>query len=267
MKDAIIDLYKSLGLLEPTGDSLPLHECCELRRECWDGAEDRYPPSAYNNGWPPGISRPWVGSRYKELRILAIAINMNGYGGLNAAVELVEGARKEMCEGTRKVFIDPPIYTGTLLYHRLACYTTAIAEAKRLMKCAWCSDGSPAPDEVEPALDFVAYTNQVKCSPKGDLSQPTWGMWKNCGKHILSREMKLLTPEIILVLGTDSNATSFEGLLKSQPEYEAEGKCRSATVAFQGRLIRVFVVPHPGRPRGAACSIIGDFRELVKKVI
>ena len=143
---------------------------------------------------------------------------MNEYGGLKAADELVKEAAKEMLIGHRKVFRNPE-YRGTLLFHRLACYVTAIAEAKKLMKWPSCSDESPPPKDVERALDFVAYTNHVKCSPKDSRSEPTPEMWKNCGRHILSRELKLLMPEIILILGVDDNKTNFESLLDPQPQY------------------------------------------------
>jgi hypothetical protein len=93
-------LYQSLGLMRPDGTCLTLHHSCQCCSTCWKDAESRYPPDEAQWSY---ISRPWIGPRYGELRATAVGINMNGSGGFDEAVSLVQVARREMLKGTRRV--------------------------------------------------------------------------------------------------------------------------------------------------------------------
>lgn len=65
----------------------------------------------------------------------------------------------------------------------------------------WGTDGYPEPKDVAAAFEWIAFTEHVKCAPRGGKSKPTVAMWERCGAHILREELLLLEPEHILVLG------------------------------------------------------------------
>lgn len=92
---------------------------CFNREDCWKNAPDRVPPD--DNDWSI-VSQPWVGSRYEELRLVAIGENLNEYGGLNALVELIEEAKELILDGYRRVRFHAAFdqYAGSFLWHHVA---------------------------------------------------------------------------------------------------------------------------------------------------
>jgi hypothetical protein len=48
------------------------------------------------------ISRPWIGTRYPELRLLTLGENLNDHGGFEAIQLCVEDARAEVATGRNK---------------------------------------------------------------------------------------------------------------------------------------------------------------------
>lgn len=184
-----------------------LHRHCIHREQCWDHAKDRFPPPEDGSEKSDHISRPWVGSGYKDLKLVVVGINMNEAGGFNKMVDLVEKARIEIQEGRRRVRFGHAFkdYPGTFLFHRVGAYAAILAEVESLLHLDWESDGFPCPRYIEEGFNFIALTNHVKCSPMGKVSTPTAAMWKNCGRHILRLELGKLLPQWILVLGTSEN--------------------------------------------------------------
>src|SRR4030042_3727589 len=216
-QEQYIELYKSLGLMESTEreKGFPLHQRCEKAEKCWSKAQERRPNELdYWNS----IYAPYFGAKYEETRLLVVAENMNECGGWNAIDELVRDAKKEIFDGHSRVRFGNPwkTYRGSYLWHRLGAYGAAFAERLDVLKdILWLKNGFPSFPDVCKGFDYLAYTNHVKCSPKGSRSKPTGEMWDNCGRHILPREIELADPSFILVLGTSSNRWAFENYIFS----------------------------------------------------
>jgi hypothetical protein len=199
-------LYRRLQLMDDKRPEMRLHDLCPLNEVCWRGARDRLPPK--DQDWNE-VSRPWIGGHYESLRLLFLAINMNGSGGFFEATGLVLAARDEILTGRTRVRFghDYQKYPGTMLYHRMGVYASAFVETAKFRDEIPPEQSWPSYQNVAEAFEFMAYTNQVKCSPhddqnsKNSRSEPTGAMWENCGKYVLAEELRLLNPRVIVVLG------------------------------------------------------------------
>jgi hypothetical protein len=254
-------LYQSLNLLNESGQEIPLHSACQYRSECWNDAFDRCPPE--DQGWS-SITRPWVGPRYEELRLVVVGENFNEYGGLEALVELTEEAKVLIAEGWRRVRFGNSFknYAGSFLWHRIGCYATAFGEAFGIAKSNWDNNGYPEAKDAASAYDLITFVEHIKCSPRGHKSKPTSRMWENCGAHVLRKELLLLNPTHILVLGTSTNAWSLR-----QHVFDSDwcdkvqvGSVTHAKTLLDGNILMVWVVPHPTSYGGSAGAIIQDLR-------
>lgn len=265
--DSFRRLYSELRFIDVKGNPLPLYSSCCYGNDCWSGpyeSKDRKPADDRD----AAISRPWVGSQYPKLGLLVVGINQNQCGGDDSLDNLVTEARKELSGGDKKVTFQNPEYRGTFLWHRIGCYATAFLEAKGIYDREIDVDGYPRKEKVEFAYDYIAYTNHVKCSPNEDNSKPSNGMWEHCGHHVLRREIALLKPTDILLLGKGENLIRLQSArildcpLDLVPS--ANGLVRRAKSSIGGMPIRVFVVPHPTRGPGLKKEVLSDLRELLK---
>lgn len=243
-------VYLRLGLLDAQGDSLPLHMSCLNAKACWQGIESRYPADLARSG----ISRPWIGSKYEALRLVVIGINQNQWGGLTALEELVRGARGQFDIPRRHA-------SGSSLWHRVACYSAAFCEAAGVLNLSWGSDGFPALADVGQAFEFIAYTNQIKCSPAGDRGKPSKAMWNQCGRHVLKDELNALKPQTLLVLGKGDNTNCLnQSVLNNSLRLESRGRVQEGVAVVAGHDLAVYVVPHPTAFGGLSGHIMQDLR-------
>ena len=253
-----------MGLLPNDG---PLHRVCENGAACWGEAQDRLPPDEGETGC---ISQPWVGSRYRDLRLAAIGVNLNEYGGLNALVELTEEAKELIAEGCRRVRFHNTYneYAGSFLWHRLGAYAAAIAETSRVAFVEWGDDGYPLPKNVAQSFDMIAFMEHVKCAPIGEKSKPTTAMWKRCGAHILRNELEILRPAQLLILGTSDNARylSVQVLDAKMDCVIQHGSVISAIGSIAGNVIKIIVVPHPTSYGGASRAILDDLKQVLHRI-
>lgn len=269
LRGSFRDLYAELGFIDGGENCLPLHSCCAHGKDCWSEpyeSMDRKPA-----GKDAAISQPWVGSQYPKLGLLVVGINQNECGGYDSLNWLIGEARKELAHGAKRVTFQNPEYRGTLLWHRVGCYAAAFLEAKGIYDREIEVDGYPRNEKVESAYDYIAYTNHVKCSPTGDNSKPSSGMWEHCGHHVLREEIGLLKPTDILLLGNSDNLCSFQraSIVDNSPAFEgksANGLVQWDKSSIGGMPVRVFVVPHPAA-RGVGMKgkeVLSDLRELLK---
>lgn len=264
-------LYAELGFVDGKGICLPLHSCCSHGKDCWSGPYETMDRKLESQD--AGIARPWIGCHYLKLRLLVVGINLNECGGLEIINDLVNEARQHILQGRVKIrFNDSPKeYRGSLLWHRVGCYATAFREAKGIYNAGFDRDGYPPKEDVASAYDYIAYTNHVKCSPNSNNSVPSPGMWEHCGRHVLRKEMALLKPTDILLLGMSDNLTRFQmaDILDNPPVFGEEDKnslVRRAKSSIGGIPVRVFVVPHPAA-RGVGMKgkeILSGLRELLR---
>jgi hypothetical protein len=211
------------------------------------------------------ISRPWVGRYYKIARLFAVGENMNEDDGYEEIQCLALVAREGILRGEKKNFISRG-YGGAVLYVRLTAYATAVLEHSRCMQPVWEEDGFPCKEDMANAFDYLAYTNQVKCSPAGDNSKPTDQMWKNCGRHALVHEIEILQPRTVLILGSDSNASSFkENVLDTRYcNWAVSSPFERGEATIGGLKFEVYVVPHPNRWGFSPADVFRRFRNYLQ---
>jgi hypothetical protein len=186
--------------------------------------------------------------------LLVVGENFNECGGLDAASSLVRKAQGELREGKHRVFAESKSpnhkpYKGTFFYFNAGYYVTALIR-KHLPEPALSEDPQlPSGQLIASAFDYIAYTNQVKCSPRGERSRPSPEMWNACGKHILREEVAILKPERILILGVQNNKYFFgTRVLDSEPRWSpfgSGGTVFAGNCSLDGRSLQVFAVPHP----------------------
>ncbi len=252
-------LYERLGFLDRTGLPFPLHVACSMRVHCWRGAEGRYPDPASTTSH---IARPWVGALYSRLRLLVLGINLYEYGGYTALSDLVTGARKQLVTGRRRVNFDDPNYIGSLVWHRVAAYALVLAERHGVAAPKWATNGWPPPADICAAFDLLAFANQIKCSPMRSVSAPTQGMWSNCADHVLTKELSILRPSKVLLLGVGENLRHFASTFGPAGglAWKSIGRVqRSSYLDQHGQSVELFGVPHPSRG-GASRTIVDELR-------
>jgi len=251
-------LYSELGLIDNDGEMLTLHSDCQNFSYCWQNIQNRKPE---NDGfWT--ITRPWIGQKYSELELLVIAINMNEYGSYEGAINLIEQTKVEIEQGRRKMFVSDT-YSGTFLFHRMGSYVTAFAEKAELLKPTWIED-YPSPPDIVSALEFISYTNHVKCSPTGEKSKPSYQMWERCGNFILKPEIELLSPKRLLVLGNSDNFYYLNhNVLDTEIALKWQGKIGIGNGYINKKSIEIFVVPHPASFGGNSSEIMNDLNQVL----
>lgn len=255
MQDELDGLYKQLGVLTSSSLPLPLHRSCGHAPVCWQGLESSFPTEDTNRS---AISRPWVGSGYDELRVLVLGINQNNWGGLDALEQLARGAQDRFAAGHKWA------HSG-MRFYRIGCYAAAFSEAAGLTRPVWGSDGQPSLAHAAQALNMTAFTNQIKCSPSLNRGRPSEAMWLRCGLHILKREIGILQPRQVLILGKTDNTYHFERevLGGSFTQFQSFGLLSTYIGSLDGLQFAVHVVPHPSARGGQDRAIIDDLRRLL----
>jgi hypothetical protein len=270
-------LYTELGLLNENGETLPLHTVCKHSGSCWHGAKARVPKET---GDRAGISRPYIGAHYDEARIVFIGINMNDAGGYLKLQALTEEAKTALEQGKKRVNFGMPYseYRGTLLWHRIASYAHILMSGDPTTRSYEPLDSSPTPSQLSLALDYVSITNHVKCSPhdkpKRENSAPTEGMWKYCGAQILRRELAILEPRIVVVLGRGDNLWYFQQSALGSDALEwrdsgstTERRVLVSKVAISGVPTALVVVPHPHARGVQIRNVMTELRQAVPRFI
>lgn len=244
----LMHMYTNLGVVS-NNTPLPLCETCSHHQDCWQGNEHRKPLDQDNIHWSH-VCLPWIGAKYNTFRIVVIGINPYESGGLDFFRVLIPQAKEEMAQGKTKVNFNNPTYAGTVLWHRIGLYAS-----QTILK--FVDDDYPDLSHID-AYDWIAFTNHVKCSPTGDRSQPSQAMWKNC-HSILKEELRILTPKILIVLGTgDNNYYLQKNVLDGNPSLIDETKhVRIYSGKLHNRTIGIINVPHPAAPRLGASQQIG----------
>lgn len=248
--------YEQLGLVQ-SGRPQLLHEACSRASGCWAGCEERKAVAPHAE-WAH-LSRPWIGSRYGALRLVAVGINPYEAGGLDLLQALIPEAQGQIEAGQRKT-IQRLGYPGTLLFHRVGVYL-----ARLVMQFGPRDEEAPAPTPAT-AFEWAAFLNHVKCSPLGDRSQPSEAMWASCGRHILREELTILQPRLLLVLGNGDNLWALSNrVLDREPVLlGAEGQARALTGELEGRKIGMISVPHTSAFGGTRESLADEVTRLAR---
>ena len=263
MRHTIKDHLKGLRIFEVAlQDSC---KCCDL---CWKGIEwSKWTNESMKEfeEWenPSEISLPYIGENYTEARVLILGLNLNRYGGEDALKNLVQWSKDELSKGRRKVKFEKQEYNGTIYWHRLASYATLFMEdTGRIEKKRW--NNFPANEDIIKALDFIAITNAVKCSPNRYRSVPTEAMKINCTDYILKQEIEILNPKKILILGIDTLKVFKRNVIDEVLEEEEENKVTKGVGIIGDNKVEFYAVFHPAYPRGG--SKVENFKTLEKLI-
>ena len=265
-KQLFDEMYSSLGIL-----NVPLEKKCKFCYDCWQGAEDRMWHDDFegedDEEHCSHIYLPWIGNKYDELKLLILGINMNEYGGYYAESSLVGGAIRELSMGRRKINFNNPNYGGTFFWHRVPAYAVLFAELLAKIEATWCNDGFPSKEDLVKVFDYISITNQIKCSPIGKKSEPTYQMWEKCGNFILKEEIRILDPSYILICGNNSNAGFFNNKVLDKPieDLKSFGYAQSGIGLLDGKAIQICIVPHPTSYGGNNSEILFSLKGAIQQ--
>lgn len=265
MKNEIIEKYKEIGVF-----NISLQDECKFCSKCWDKIEDRKWSKdnlePFDEGEKPiNIYSPWIGENYDRLRILALGINMNHYGGIDAVSYLVGGAKVQIGQGRRKIDFGSKDYSGTFYYHRLPAYAAIFLEVKGIIDEKRINN-YPDKNDVNLAFDFVAITNSIKCSPRGGKSEPTFEMWNNCNRYILKEEVSVLKPKEILILGKTTNYDYFKSAVVDELfEEKIYNHIKVGRARLNDNEFNFYGIPHPTSFGGNSWKIFEELNKIIKK--
>ncbi len=189
--EALLDLYEDKRVA-PNGRDEPLHRVCPNCQTCWQEHREREPED-----FTAGISVPWVGRRYADMRVAVVAVNLNNMGGYDAQWVLQADVRRELQAGSKMPKRSPFGWA-------VGCYLDAITASLAGREPA----ATPrAPQTVAELWEDCALLEFVKCSPTttshADVSAPSAEMWSNCGPFLLPGELDALSPRVLILLDKD----------------------------------------------------------------
>lgn len=249
LKNELDNLYNDLNILHQS----PMHNCSH-RHTCWAEVEEE---RRENCDW--GIYTPFIGSNYDAGRVLALGINMNGFGDADAEDKLAKLAIDEIMLGRVRTFAKSG-YRGSLFWHRLLSYSALLLRAVRIIPTPT-DRPYPPKEELKSALDYIAVTNSIKCAPSGKNSQPLPAMWLHCPQHILLREVEILRPRFIVVLGVYN-------YLWVKDLFQASNEVRQGEISLSfGRRadasVSIIGIPHPSSSQGTSLRRMDELEQLL----
>jgi len=222
------------------------------------------------------ISPPWVGPRYDEGGVLVVLGNLNGYGGCDFGPEAKVGmrylgaaARSGLGDGNLRLFGGEG-YAGTFVWSQAVHYAAAWLDVLGRLSVGDPSAGRFTPEVLSETMDLIAITQHVKCSPEGDRSAPTAGMWAHCGPHVLVDEIEILEPRAIIVLGTGDSWYAFKQHVAPTDrgaEWRGVGKRwfeHGFRTTARGREVEVLVATHPAAPGAASKELVTGVHALLR---
>jgi Uracil DNA glycosylase superfamily len=226
--ERLLDLYASKDLLPDRADA-PLFDVCEHRTTCWTSNERKPSERA-------GISIPWIGKHYLEARICVIAINLSGWGGLNGQWEVCKWHIASQVNGGLGM-------NGEWFAYRAMAYVSVIYDTLTHRS---------SPDWEEPdrrrlakLWDECALLEAVKCSPRGDRSNPSLAMFQACPQFLLLQEIDILKPDVVLLLGRTNNRDAVRPILDPRWGSHPGSIERDIFALKDGSTAALFSLNHP----------------------
>ncbi len=265
MNNPLHELYDKLNIL-----NVPLHLKCPKCNICWPEPDDKEikPDSAKELF----IYYPWIGNKYENLRLLVLGINMNqdsGEGDILKQINYVRQAKEEILEGKQRLLRSKG-YSGTIYWHRLPSYISVLLEKENIISLSWHED-FPSKENIAEAFEYSSITNIIKCSPNQDNNRgtPTFSMWKTCSEFVLKEELKILLPNIILILGLDSYTHYKENIFDIIPtEIASNNSFKKGKGLINNLEIEFYIIIHPtasGENAGSRRSLMLEFNEFLYK--
>jgi hypothetical protein len=190
---------------------------------------------------------------------------MNNHGGYEEQRNIaIEACRLLSEEGMKKLNFGNQEYAGSVYWHRVASYAVVYTDNANITTKYWSND-SPPDESIAIAFDYFAITNSIKCAPKnlikGDRSIPSTEMFNNCPSYILKKEIEILNPSKILVLGKENYSRVVKALSNNQIFNVEINNCISS-VKING--INIVGIIHPTAKGGSKKDLfyeLDDFAE------
>lgn len=255
------DFYKSENIF-----NVPLHTTCKFCNNCWNGIENKKRDIENSKEEEKSkIYKPYIGDKYNDFKLLIVGINMNNHGGYEEQKNIaVEACRLLSEEGLKKLNFGNEEYAGSLYWHRIASYAVVYTDNAKLTTENWANDAPPE-DSIALAFDYFAITNSIKCAPKnlnkGDRSQPTTEMFMNCPSYILKKEIEILKPTKILVLGKE-NYSRVVRILSKDKNFKCETNNDINSIKING--ISIVGIIHPTAPNGSKKCLSWDLEDYAE---
>jgi hypothetical protein len=226
-----ITLYDREKLL-PGGVPRRLCDCCPNREECWAGSGRRRHKREGENG---SVMLPWIGEHYQPGRNVAVlAINPNIAAADGTDIFMEYGISWEHHD--QSLSRNKKCDAGSWFAYRALRSAAVLQDA---------IDGRPIrdrePRDLIKTLHSTARLQAVKCVPRGTGSEPTNGMWRNCPPFLLLKELDIVRPAALLVLGAKA--------AQAVAALDGFGWLRGGGSLGRGRLERL------GRPTSRLCGI------------
>ena len=243
----LLQLYRERGALVPQGAEL-LHHCCPDSPTCW-GNRASQSDAPWNS-----ITRPHVGKLFESAqeRVLALGLNLYGFGGLEALEVCARGAQREIGSGRRSVTFGNVRYR-TNYWHRLAVYSAMLIDRQWAIRDGevFCEESALASawQRLARVFDEIAIAELVKCSPPWARSKPTAEMLTNCPRRFAEAEIQILNPTIVLCIG---HVTSRHLVSTNRGRNEIVSVER---VILANEEQTVVTVPHPNSYGGTSTSL------------
>jgi hypothetical protein len=164
------------------GRDCDLWDCCRNGEQCWKHAAAKPHQMHYR--------APFVGPRYRERGICIVGMNSRDDGKLDSEYLAAAAVLELFRSGQRS-------YGGRFHYRAgtLASLFAASQDREQL-------DLAPQPEQIAEHLLSTARVQAVQCAPEGGRRTPTNDMWRLCPPLALERQIHVLQPRVIALLGT-----------------------------------------------------------------
>ena len=239
-----------------------LHESCTFANECWVNMDEK--KRGYNK-----IQFPYVGAKYltSKTKLLVMGLNLYEHGGWNSLRKDLLNVQFALYKKWKRIRLGNLVenYPGTIFWHRVAVYSSVILKQLGYHKIK--DDLSNDFDGLANVIDKISFIEAVKCSPHdpNSRSAPTSTMKTNCQKAFLAKEIKVLSPDYLLILGKETLVDN-DTIQKEITLTSSEGNIYFGYVSINQEKFRFFQVIHPTALGGSDREIIPEFENLVKKV-
>ena len=231
-----IDHYRQLDppLIDADCQGLPLRRDCVCSDECWPAEM-----LAADQRKADDVTLPWVGTDYEQHRVLVVADNVRGGGGLGDELGIVDEVQREMEQGRDRV----PDHSNSTFGPGCAVYADAVLRWLE-SRVAPTEPKDPRELAAERVYARFARLQTVKCSPFNTLvNKPTDTMGHNCPKTYLFSDLELLRPRVIVAMGHAAIGRLRMATGLEVPDFGQSRRCE----APWARELLVAATYHPAR--------------------
>lgn len=260
MNSYFLELYDDKKVIYDSKGSVKgykLYDNCPNKDICWKNIESQ------KADWNI-IPFPYIGSdfRTEEHSIAIIGLNLNGHGGISSLRDLILDAQYALRKGWVKIrfSLDYKRYRGTYLFHRAAVYSNIIRD-----KYTNNNSSELSPKKLASIWDKVCYLEAIKCSPANNSnSKPSSEMYKICPKEYLLKELQILKPKVLIVLGKDT--------INPYELFKVTGEQQSANANFYYYTISdnpikcIYKVVHPSARGSNRNDVIAEFQTFCSAI-